>query len=44
MDSFENYRKSPELVAFQKAIRNVFPNGLSLKWYVQYQLMQSWRK
>jgi hypothetical protein len=42
--SFDDYTKSPELLAFQKAIYNVFPNGLNLKWYVQYQLVKSWRK
>jgi len=42
--AFENYTKSRELLAFQKATLNVFPNGLNLKWYVQYQLIKSWRK
>lgn len=44
IEAFENYEKSREFTAFQKALRNVFPNGLNLKWYVQYQLIQSWRK
>jgi hypothetical protein len=44
MASLENYEKSRELISYQKALRNVFPNGLSYKWYVQYTLMQSWRK
>lgn len=44
IEAFENYTKSPELVAFQKVLRNVFPLGLNFKWYVQYQLIQSWRK
>jgi hypothetical protein len=42
--AFENYRKSPELLAYQKALRNVFPDGLNIRWYVQYQLVKSWRK
>lgn len=42
--AFENYTKSPELLAFQKAISNVFLNGLTLRWYVQYQLIKSFRK
>ncbi len=44
MATFDNYSKSPELLAFQKAILNIFPNGLNLKWYVQYQLVKNWRK
>lgn len=44
LKAFEDYTKSPELVTFQKAIRAVFPLGLELKWYVQYQLVKSWRK
>jgi hypothetical protein len=44
MESYENYEKSRELIAYQKAIRNIFPLGLNLKWHVQYQLVKSWRK
>ena len=44
IEAFENYEKSRELIAYHKALRNIFPNGLNLRWYVQYQLMQSWRK
>jgi hypothetical protein len=42
--SLENYRKGPEFVAFQKAIRNVFSSGLNLRWYIPYQLVKNWRK
>jgi hypothetical protein len=42
--AFENYTKSQELVMYQKALRIVFPKGLIYKWYVQYQLVKSWRK
>jgi hypothetical protein len=42
--SFENYEKSPELIAFREAIRMNFPGSLDYKWYVQYQLVKSWRK
>jgi hypothetical protein len=42
--SFDNYTRSAERLAFQKAIGNIFPNGLNYKWYVQYQLTRSWRK
>jgi hypothetical protein len=42
--NFENYEKSREFISYQKALRNVFPIGLNLRWYVQYQLVKSWRK
>ena len=42
--SFESFTKSPELTAFNQALRTVFPYGLNYKWYVQYQLTKSWRK
>jgi len=42
--AFEDYNKSPELLSFHKAIANIFPSGLNYKWYVQYQLVRSWRK
>jgi hypothetical protein len=42
--AFENYAKSPERLAFQRAVANIFPNGLNYRWYVQYQLVQSRRK
>jgi len=42
--AFENYTKSAELVVFQKALRNLFPNMPVYKWYVQYRLVQSLRK
>jgi len=43
-EAYENYEKSPELVALQKSMRSVFPHGLNLKWQVQYQVVKSWRK
>jgi hypothetical protein len=42
--SFETYTKSASLIAFNKALRTVFPYGLNYKWYVEYQLVKSWRK
>jgi heme-degrading monooxygenase HmoA len=42
--AFEHFQESPEQVSFQSALRNVFPFGLNYKWYVQYQLVKSWRK
>jgi heme-degrading monooxygenase HmoA len=42
--SFENFEKSPELAAFRQGLRIEFPKNLEYKWYVQYQLMRSWRK
>lgn len=44
LKAYEDYKKSQELVIFQKALRTVFPRGLKYKWYVQYQLVKSWRK
>lgn len=43
-ESFDKYKRSPEVLSFQKAISTVFPNGLNIEWYVLYQLLQSWRK
>jgi len=42
--TFESYEASLELAAFKSAIQGQFPLGLNYKWYVQYQLTQSWRK
>jgi len=42
--AFDNFVKSPELAAFFKVMRSVFPRSLRYGWYVQYQLVQSWRK
>ena len=42
--SYENYEKSMELAAFREAMKLPFPQDLEFKWYVQYQLMRSWRK
>jgi len=42
--SFDNFVKSPELAAFLKIMRSVFPHGLRYDWYVQYQLVKSLRK
>ena len=44
IQSYENYEKSPELATLRKNLRNIFPNGLNYKWYVQYQLEKRWRK
>lgn len=40
----EDFEKSIELAAFREGIKASFPDGLDYKWYVQYQLIQSWRK
>jgi hypothetical protein len=42
--AFETYENSPELVGYQRALRNVLPRGLNYRWYVQYRLMKSLRK
>jgi hypothetical protein len=44
VNSFESYTKSHELVIFEKALRTIFPRGLKYEWYVQYQVVQRWRK
>jgi len=44
MKAFELFEESSEQLSFQSALRNIFPLGLNYKWYVQYQLMKSWRK
>lgn len=44
MQAFENFERSPELTIFYKTLLNVFPLGLNYTWYVQYQLMKSFRK
>jgi heme-degrading monooxygenase HmoA len=44
LEAFENYEKSSELATLRKNLRNIFPQGLNYKWFVQYQLVQSWRK
>jgi hypothetical protein len=41
---FENFEKSNELAVCKKTLRDIFPRGLKYEWYVQYQLIQSWRK
>jgi hypothetical protein len=42
--AFRNYERSPELVAFREAVRVKFPGSYNHKWYIQYQLVKSWRK
>ena len=43
-EAYENYEKSLELGAFRAAVNTLIPSGLDYKWYVQYQLVRSWRK
>lgn len=44
MKAFERFEESTEQRSFQSALRNIFPLGLNYKWYVQYQLLKSFRK
>jgi hypothetical protein len=44
LKAYEDFVKSPELAGFQKSIRSVIPRRLGYIWYVQYQLVKSWRK
>jgi hypothetical protein len=41
---FENFEKSHELAVCKRTLRDIFPRGLEYQWYVQYELVQSWRK
>jgi len=41
---FENFEKSNELAVCNRTLWDIFPRGLKYEWYVQYQLVQSWRK
>ena len=42
--AYDRYSKSIELAGFREAMRVPFPSGLDYKWYVQYQIVKSWRK
>jgi hypothetical protein len=42
--AFENFEKSNELAVCKNTLRDIFPKGLNYKWYVQYQLIQTWRR
>jgi hypothetical protein len=44
LEAYENYAKSKELGAFRVAIKAAVTGNIELKWDVQYQLVQSWRK
>jgi len=44
MKDFENFEKSNELEVCKKTLRDIFPRGLKYEWYVQYQLVRSYKK
>jgi len=44
LNACKSFETSPELAAFQGAIKLGFPNGFNSKWNVQYQLVKSFRK
>jgi heme-degrading monooxygenase HmoA len=44
LEAYQDFVKSPELAGFQKSVRSVIPYRLNYMWYVQYQLVKSWRK
>jgi hypothetical protein len=44
VEAYEKYEESPELASLRYALQLTFPGGLDFKWYVQYQLIKSWRK
>jgi len=44
LKAFDNYENSLELAAYNRAIEAPFPFGLNYQWYVQYQLVRSYKK
>jgi hypothetical protein len=44
IEAYESYEKSIELAGFRDHMKVPFPAGLDFKWYVQYQLVKSFRK
>jgi hypothetical protein len=44
LKGFETYDKSLERAAFRQSLLSLFPDPVNYRWYVQYQLIQSWRK
>ena len=44
IEAYEHYEKSIELAGFRDHVKTPFPGGLDFKWYVQYQLIKSFRK
>lgn len=44
IEAFERFEKSNELAVCKRTMREIFPSGLVYQWYVQYQLVKSWRK
>jgi len=42
--AYENYEKSPELASVKKAMKSDITDNIVPQWYVQYQLLKSWRK
>lgn len=43
-EAYNTYENSIELAGFRDHIKMPFPRGLDFTWYVQYQLVKSWRK
>jgi hypothetical protein len=44
LEAFIKYEKCPELITYQKTLRNTFSRGINYWWYVEYQLISSQRK
>jgi hypothetical protein len=40
IEDFYDFEKSPGIAAFKRATKQIFPDGLIYKWYVQYQLWE----
>jgi hypothetical protein len=44
LKSFHDFEESPELAAFNESIKSTFSDGLTPRWYVQYELFKSFRR
>jgi hypothetical protein len=44
LEAYETFERSAELYIFRKAIKYEFPEGVSFRFNVQYQLLKSYRK
>jgi hypothetical protein len=44
LQAFENYENSPELLSLLRIMNYEVSDNLKYEWYVQYQLVKSWRK
>jgi hypothetical protein len=43
-EDFAGFEKSPSLAAFKRAVKQILPEGVFYKWYVQYQAWETHRR